>query len=77
MIAGIELVARPGDKGTVPGRPADGQGGLPGARGTGTLLRPLGNVIVLMPPLAIDEPLLDRLCAIVHESIAEVCGQAR
>jgi len=47
------------------------------ARKRGALLRPLGNVVVIMPPLAIEEALLDRLCEIVYQSIEEVCGAAR
>ena len=43
------------------------------ARDHGALLRPLGDVIVVMPPLAIDLPLLDRLGEIVYDSIREVC----
>ena len=31
------------------------------AREQGVLLRPLGDVVVVMPPLAIDVSLLDRL----------------
>ena len=40
----------------------------------GVLLRPLGNVVVLMPPLSltVDEAAL--LTRVVRESIAEVCG---
>jgi adenosylmethionine-8-amino-7-oxononanoate aminotransferase len=30
-------------------------------REQGILVRPLGDVLVVMPPLAIDEPFLDRL----------------
>jgi adenosylmethionine-8-amino-7-oxononanoate aminotransferase len=44
------------------------------ARAHGALLRPLGDVVVLMPPLAIDLPLLDRLGEIVHTSIHDTCS---
>jgi adenosylmethionine-8-amino-7-oxononanoate aminotransferase len=46
------------------------------ARRRGAVVRPLGDVVVLMPPLAIPEPQLERLVEIVGESIAEVTGAA-
>ncbi|HEX6115979.1 MAG TPA: adenosylmethionine--8-amino-7-oxononanoate transaminase [Solirubrobacterales bacterium] len=39
------------------------------ARERGAIVRPLGDVVVLMPPLAISKPDLARLVAIVRESI--------
>ena len=36
------------------------------------MIRPLGDVVVLMPPLAIDLALLDQLGEIVYNSIREV-----
>jgi adenosylmethionine-8-amino-7-oxononanoate aminotransferase len=39
------------------------------AKKRGVLLRPLGNVIVLMPPLAISSKDLIRLVRVIHESI--------
>ncbi len=45
------------------------------ARKYGAMLRPLGNVIVLMPPLAISETLLTELLNIVEQSIVELCDQ--
>jgi adenosylmethionine-8-amino-7-oxononanoate aminotransferase len=39
------------------------------ARRRGAIVRPLGDVVVLMPPLAISERVLERLVAIVAESI--------
>jgi adenosylmethionine-8-amino-7-oxononanoate aminotransferase len=42
-----------------------------GARRRGVIIRPLGDVIVLMPPLAISEPDLRRLVAVTAASIAE------
>jgi adenosylmethionine-8-amino-7-oxononanoate aminotransferase len=37
-------------------------------------MRPLGDVIVLMPPLAIDEPTLEKLVDVTFESIKAVTG---
>jgi adenosylmethionine-8-amino-7-oxononanoate aminotransferase len=42
------------------------------ARRRGAIVRPLGDVVVLMPPLAISKQELKRLLAIVSDSIAEV-----
>jgi adenosylmethionine-8-amino-7-oxononanoate aminotransferase len=39
------------------------------ARRRGAIVRPLGDVIVLMPPLAISKEDLERLVSIVAESI--------
>jgi adenosylmethionine---8-amino-7-oxononanoate aminotransferase len=44
------------------------------ARRRGAIVRPLGDVVVLMPPLAISEEDLRRLVAIVGESIAAAAG---
>jgi adenosylmethionine-8-amino-7-oxononanoate aminotransferase len=41
-------------------------------RRRGVLLRPLGNVVVLMPPLSITDDEIDRLVAALRASIAEV-----
>lgn len=41
------------------------------ARGKGAILRPLGPVIVLMPPLAMAEKELNKLLEIAYESIEE------
>jgi adenosylmethionine-8-amino-7-oxononanoate aminotransferase len=46
------------------------------ARERGAIVRPLGDVIVLMPPLAITEDELRRLVTITAESIAVATGAA-
>jgi adenosylmethionine-8-amino-7-oxononanoate aminotransferase len=45
------------------------------ARKLGAILRPLGNVVVLMPPLAMTERQLEDLAAIVLASIAKVTAR--
>lgn len=40
----------------------------------GLFIRPLGNVIVLMPPLSISLEDLDRMMKIIHSSIREAAG---
>jgi adenosylmethionine-8-amino-7-oxononanoate aminotransferase len=42
------------------------------ARRRGVWVRPLGDVVVLMPPLAIGDDDLELLCAVVDESVREV-----
>ncbi len=44
------------------------------ARGQGVMLRPLGDVIVLMPPLSITEEQLGTLVGAVAHGIDQVCG---
>jgi adenosylmethionine-8-amino-7-oxononanoate aminotransferase len=39
----------------------------------GVLIRPLGDVIVLMPPLTTTEEEIDRIVRTVRESVDEVC----
>ena len=46
------------------------------ARRRGAIVRPLGDVVILMPPLAIGEDYLRRLVGIVGESIAAVAAPA-
>ncbi len=45
------------------------------ARERGAIIRPLGDVVVLMPPLAIDTGDLRRLVEITTASIEAVCGR--
>ena len=74
MMVGIELVAAP--PGRVPYPPAAriGQRVVHAARARGVVIRPLGNVIVLMPPLAISAAEIDRLVAVTGEAIHEATG---
>ncbi len=46
------------------------------ARRRGAIVRPLGDVVVLMPPLSITEAELRRLVEITAEAIAEATGAA-
>jgi adenosylmethionine-8-amino-7-oxononanoate aminotransferase len=69
LLAGIELVR---DRATKERFPADQRMGAAVCRWMreqGVLVRPLGDVIVLMPPLAIDLPLLDRLGETLYAAI--------
>ncbi|HVQ88884.1 MAG TPA: adenosylmethionine--8-amino-7-oxononanoate transaminase [Actinomycetes bacterium] len=45
------------------------------ARDFGVILRPLGDVVVLMPPLAMPDELVDELVAVTERSITDVAGK--
>jgi adenosylmethionine-8-amino-7-oxononanoate aminotransferase len=64
FMVGIELISRP------PGERL-GHAVAMAARRRGAVIRPLGDVMVLMPPLTISEADLTRLIAITAASIAE------
>jgi adenosylmethionine-8-amino-7-oxononanoate aminotransferase len=72
LMAGIELVKDKGSKTPFPPERRTGTAVCRAARDRGVFLRPLGDVIVLMPPLAIEDSLLDRLCAVVYNCLAEI-----
>ncbi|WP_341349596.1 adenosylmethionine--8-amino-7-oxononanoate transaminase [Desulfofundulus thermosubterraneus] len=75
MMVGIELVA---DKKTKQPYPLEEQVGhrvILEARRRGLVIRPLGNVIVLMPVLAMSEEELNQVLEITYESIAVVTGK--
>ena len=65
FMVGIELAAAPAEERL-------GHQIVLAARERGAIVRPLGDVVVLMPPLAIDEADLRRLVAITASAIAEV-----
>jgi adenosylmethionine-8-amino-7-oxononanoate aminotransferase len=76
LMAGIELVQDRATKTPFPAALRIGAhiGRL--ARERGLLLRPLGDVIVVMPPLAIDLSLLDRLCDVLYNCLIELGGSS-
>lgn len=72
LAAGVELQADPGAG--RPFAPADRVGArvCQAAGRLGVFLRPLGDVIVLMPPLTLTDAELDRLIDAIDRAIAEV-----
>jgi adenosylmethionine-8-amino-7-oxononanoate aminotransferase len=70
LIAGVELVRRRQTKEPYPWEERRGQRVCDHARREGVLLRPLGNVLVIMPPLAISLEELDRIAAAVERGIS-------
>jgi len=72
LIAGIELVEDRQTKRPYPWAEKRGIRVCDHARTEGVLLRPLGNVIVIMPPLAITLQDLDQIATAVERGIAAV-----
>lgn len=76
LMTGVELVKSKVTKRAFPAREKVGQRVVLEARKRGVIIRPLGDVIVLMPPVAIDGPTLKTLVDVTYESIAAVTGNA-
>ena len=72
VMVGIELVRDKVTKQTFEPKEKMGVRVIERARKKGAILRPLGPVIVLMPPLGMAEKELNRLLDITYESIKEV-----
>jgi adenosylmethionine---8-amino-7-oxononanoate aminotransferase len=75
LIAGIELVRNVATKEPYPWAEKRGMRVCDHARSAGVLLRPLGNVIVIMPPLAITLEQLDRIAAAVERGIVAITDE--
>jgi adenosylmethionine-8-amino-7-oxononanoate aminotransferase len=69
LMVGIELVADKETREPFPIARRTGHRVILEARKLGALLRPLGDVIVLMPPLCLTTEELDTLCHITREAI--------
>jgi adenosylmethionine-8-amino-7-oxononanoate aminotransferase len=73
LAAGIELVQDRATREPFPASERTGMRVCRAARSRGVFLRPLGDVIVLMPPLTTTLDELRMLVEVVHEAIARVC----
>ena len=69
MIGAVELVRDRQTKEPFPWKEKRGIRVCDHARREGVLLRPLGNVIVIMPPLSVTLDELDRICEAVYNGI--------
>jgi len=69
MMNGIEIVQDKSTKQSFPRHKTIGVRLCQAMRKEGVMMRPLSDVIVLMPPIAIDLPLLEKLLTIVYDSI--------
>lgn len=76
MMTGIELVQNKKARAPYPIQEQRGARVCRAARRHGVLIRPLGNVIVLLPPFSFTPAQIRRLCAAVRQSIIEVTGDA-
>jgi len=76
LIAGIELVRDRQTKEPFPWAEKRGIRVCQHALTEGVWLRPLGNVIVIMPPLAISPDELDRICDAVEHGIEAVTRES-
>jgi len=74
LIGALELVRDKATKAPYPWEEKRGLKVCDYARTEGVLLRPLGNVIVIMPPLSITLAQLDKILGVVEQGIAEVIG---
>jgi adenosylmethionine-8-amino-7-oxononanoate aminotransferase len=74
LIAGIELVQDAASKQSYPWTQRRGLRVCQQARAEGVLLRPLGDVVVIMPPLAITLDELDRIAQAVERGIVAATG---
>jgi adenosylmethionine-8-amino-7-oxononanoate aminotransferase len=75
LMGGVELVKEKKTKETYPFEERIGYQVILEARKEGVMLRPLGDVIVLMPPLAASLEELDLLFAATEEAIRRVTGK--
>jgi adenosylmethionine-8-amino-7-oxononanoate aminotransferase len=71
LMVGLELVADKGSREPFPPARRTGHRVILAARQLGAILRPLGDVIVLMPPLCITPEELDTLCDITAAAIKQ------
>ena len=74
LAAGIELVADRTTRAPFPAAERRGMRVCGAARRRGVFLRPLGDVIVVMPPLTITDQEIDRLVEALRAAIPEACG---
>jgi adenosylmethionine---8-amino-7-oxononanoate aminotransferase len=74
LMAGVELVKDRHTKEAFPAALRLGHRVCLRMRDKGVILRPLGDVVVVMPPLAIDDASLDRIGAALYETLREVAS---
>jgi len=74
VMVGIELAADVAERHPYPAAERMGARVTVASRRRGVIVRPLGDVVVLMPPLSITGEEIDRLATVVRDAIAEVTG---
>jgi adenosylmethionine-8-amino-7-oxononanoate aminotransferase len=76
LTAGFDLVVDKASRTPFPWQEQRGMQACRAARRHGALLRPLGDVVVIMPPLSITLDELDRLCAATERGIQDATTRA-
>jgi adenosylmethionine-8-amino-7-oxononanoate aminotransferase len=76
LMVGIELVRDRQARAAYPAAERIGARVAMEARRRGVILRPLGNVMILMPPLSVSPTELDLLCTVTRDAILAVTGDA-
>ena len=76
LIAGIELVANKGSGESYDWREQRGMRACHAARKHGAILRPLGDVVAIVPPLCMSPEEIDRLVAAAEAGIREATAEA-
>jgi adenosylmethionine-8-amino-7-oxononanoate aminotransferase len=74
VMVGIELVADPATAKAFPSEEGIGHQVCMAARAQSVIIRNLGDVLVLMPPLSITLEELDKLVSVVESSIQQICA---
>jgi adenosylmethionine-8-amino-7-oxononanoate aminotransferase len=74
LAAGIELVAERASRASFPTAERRGMRVCSAARRHGVFLRPLGDVVVIMPPLTITNEEIDLIAEALRAAIPEACG---
>ena len=74
FMTGIELTSKPGSRAAWKSDQQVGVKIVKAARDRGVFIRPLGNVIVLMPAIAMPEEDLEKLVQVTAEAIDEACS---
>ena len=74
FIAGIELVKNWKTREPYPWKNRIGVRVCEEAKKEGVLTRPIGNVLVIMPPYCTTPSQLEKICRVLERSIKKVCG---
>jgi adenosylmethionine-8-amino-7-oxononanoate aminotransferase len=74
LAVGIELVADRATRAPFPAAERRGMRVCRAARRRGVFLRPLGDIVVVMPPLTISDAEIDLLASALAAAIPEACG---
>ena len=76
LMVGIELVKNKETREPFPSTARIGHQAAMECRGQGLLMRPIGNVLILVPPLITPEPELRRMVKVITKSCRTLCQTA-